>query len=56
MILCENDKLTIPETYRKMSVSELKKEKEKLYFELKKGNKEKTRGVVNKQKNTIFKF
>ena len=56
MITCENDKLMIPEKYRKMSVSELKREKEKLYCEIKKENKEKVRKMASKRENTIFKF
>ena len=35
-MMYENDKLNIPESYRKMSVSELRREKEKLYSEIRK--------------------
>lgn len=35
-MMYENDKFVIPEQYRKMSVSELRREKEKLYNRLKK--------------------
>ena len=35
-MICENDKLVIPEKYRKMSVSELRKEKELILEEFKK--------------------
>ncbi len=34
-MMYENDKIEIPEKYRKMSVSELRKEKEKIYQTLK---------------------
>lgn len=33
-MMCENDKLNIPEKYKKMSVSELRCEKERIYMEL----------------------
>lgn len=37
-MMYENDKLNIPEKYRKMSVSELKCEKERVYAQLKKSS------------------
>ena len=35
-MIYENDKLNIPESYRKMSVSELRQKKELVYSEIKK--------------------
>ncbi len=32
MMMCENDKLNIPEVYKKMTVSELRREKERIYM------------------------
>ena len=34
MMIFENDKLNIPEKYQKMSVSELRSEKERIYTEI----------------------
>lgn len=34
MMICENDKLIIPEKYKNMSVSELRSEKERIYKEI----------------------
>ncbi|MDD6615372.1 MAG: hypothetical protein PUF13_04625 [Lachnospiraceae bacterium] len=45
MMIYENDKLEIPEKYRKMSVSELREEKEKIYATIKT---EKKSSAVNK--------
>lgn len=42
-MMYENDKLTIPEKYRKMSVSELRCEKEKVYTEIRRNPVEATK-------------
>lgn len=57
MMICENDKLNIPEKYKKMSVSELRKEKERIYMEIrqqKSRSLEHTRKTV--KKNVTFNF
>ena len=38
-MIYENDKLIIPEKYKKMSVSELRSEKERIYMEINKTKK-----------------
>lgn len=52
----ENDKLNIPEKYRKMSVSELRCEKEKVYSELRRTSVEITRRKANKKEPIVFHF
>lgn len=55
MMYYENDKFTVPEEYRKMSVSELRSEKEKLYARLK--NEQPKHGKkVSRKTNIVFKF
>lgn len=51
-MMYENDKLNIPERYRKMSVSELRHEKEKVYMEIRQSS----NGMIKKteyRKETI---
>lgn len=55
-MMYENDKLIIPEKYRKMSVSELRYEKEKLYTQIQRENKEKVQKTTIKPATTIFRF
>ena len=55
-MMYENDKLIIPEKYRKMSVSELRYEKEKLYVQIKKENRDKIEKTLIKRETTIFRF
>lgn len=55
MIAYENDTLVIPEKYKKMSVSELEKEKEKVLREVLKTERTKKNEKKNK-KNIIFHF
>lgn len=52
-MICENDKLNIPEKYKKMSVSELRNEKERIYMEIKQQTNKK---VECKKENIVFYF
>ena len=56
-MICENDKLNIPEEYRRMSASELRTVKEKLY-EAQKGttNQSLKKKVVLERKIITFNF
>lgn len=51
----ENDKLVIPEKYRKMSVSELRKEREQIYAEYRK-NSNYSKKCDSSQGSSLFKF
>lgn len=55
-MMYENDKLIIPEKYRKMSVSELKREKEKVYTEIRKKSSEERKKKVYKNETIMFRF
>ena len=55
-MIYENDKLIIPEKYRKMSVSELRYEKEKLYTQIKKEKKANAQSKSIKSNSVIFHF
>lgn len=56
-MIYENDKLNIPEEYRKMTASELRSEREKLYRELKEStNQNLKKTAVLKRKTITFKF
>lgn len=55
-MMYENDKLIIPERYKKMSVSELRCEREKLYIQIKKENKVKIQKMSIKQETIVFRF
>lgn len=55
MTAYENDTLVIPEKYKKMSVSELEKEKETMLREILKSERPKKSMKKNKN-NIIFKF
>ena len=55
-MMYENDKLIIPEKYRKMSVNELRNEKEKIYIQIQKEKRTKTQSTPTKNKNIIFHF
>lgn len=55
-MMYENDKLMIPERYKKMSVSELRCEKEKLYGQIKKENKTKVPQKTMERKSVVFHF
>lgn len=52
-IACENDTFEIPEEYRKMSVSELEKEKKKLLQKI--NVSERPKKAINKS-SIVFKF
>lgn len=54
MVAYENDNLVIPETYKKMSVSELEKEKAKALKEIKTSKSPK--GKMESNNNIVFKF
>ncbi len=56
MMVCENDKLNIPEKYKKMSVSELRSEKERIYMEFKQQTKKTTKKRVYNEETVIFHF
>ena len=53
-MMCENDKLIIPEKFQKMSVSELRYEKEKLYMEIRKDNTSETKQNIIKHDDIIL--
>lgn len=55
-MIYENDKLIIPEKYRKMSVSELRHEKEKLYTQIKKTSSSSIVKPPVKSETSIFRF
>lgn len=55
-MMYENDKLMIPERYKKMSVSELRYEKEKLYGQIKKENKTNISPKTSEHKSVVFHF
>ena len=57
MMICENDKLNIPEKYKKMSVSELRSEKERICMEIRQ-QKSRTLEYTEKsvRKNITFNF
>ena len=52
----ENDKLIIPEEYQKMSVSELRFEKEKLYTQIRKDRKGNIQKTPVKHQEILFRF
>ena len=56
MIICENDKLNIPEKYKKMSVSELRDEKERIYMEIKQQKNNLPKNTNHKKEITVFHF
>ena len=55
-MIYENDKLIIPEKYRKMSVSELRYEKEKLYTQIQKERKSNVQSKPIKSNSVVFHF
>ena len=55
-MIYENDKLMIPDRYKKMSVSELRYEKEKLFEQLKKETKTNAQKKSCKDKSVVFHF
>lgn len=55
MTVYENDTLVIPERYKKMSVSELEKEKSKILEELELSERPK-KTVKKNRNNIVFKF
>lgn len=52
----ENDKLLIPEEYRKMSVSKLRREKEKIYTNMQKNSNLVIRKPECKKEGIVFHF
>ena len=56
MMICENDKLNIPEEYKKMSVAELQFRKEQIYRELRQNTKAEAKNVEYKNETVIFHF
>ena len=56
MMICENDKLNIPEEYKKMSVAELQFRKEQIYRELRQNTKAEAKNVEYKNETVIFYF
>lgn len=52
----ENDKLIIPDRYRKMSVSELRSEKEQIYTEYKKSSNYGAKKSGGTRGASLFKF
>mgnify|MGYP004621371153 CR=1 FL=1 len=52
----ENDKLVIPEKYRKMSVSELRKEREQIYAEYRKNSNYSVKKCGENKGSSLFKF
>lgn len=55
-MMYENDKLVIPMKYQKMSVSELRCEKEKLYTQIKKEKETNVEKTSTKSGTTVFRF
>ena len=55
-MIYENDKLNIPEKYRKMSVSELRKEKEKVYKEFRRNSIPDSPKFIHKNESIKFHF
>lgn len=55
MMYYENDKFVVPKVYRKMSVSELRSKKERLYAQLKKEQQKHIKKESEKI-NIVFKF
>lgn len=56
MMKCENDKFLIPEKYKRMSISELVCEREKLYAQIKKEEKGEVKKKPTEQGGIIFRF
>lgn len=55
-MMYENDKLNIPEEYKKMSVTELQLKKEQIYKELRHTTKEEVKNVDYKNVTIVFHF
>lgn len=55
-MMYENDKLHIPEEYKKMSVHELRQEKERVYLEIKQKQKENKKELKCKKGSMLFNF
>ena len=55
-MIYENDVFDIPEKYRKMSVSELRRESEKLYSEIKKSTNVKDAKKEKEKTSIVFYF
>ena len=53
-MMYENDKLIIPEKYKKMSVSELREEKNRVYMEIKQSSEEITKRTEQKKETIKF--
>ena len=56
MMICENDKLNIPEKYKKMSVSELRNEKEYIYAEIRQERNRTSKKMEYRKKSVVFHF
>ena len=56
MMICENDKLNIPEKYKKMSVSELRSEKERIYMEIRQKPKKTSKEMEYRRGSIEFHF
>ena len=56
MMICENDKLNIPEEYKKMSVSELQLRKEQIYRDIRQNTKTEVKNIEYKNETVVFYF
>ncbi len=56
MMIYENDKLNIPEKYKRMSVSELQKEKERIYMEIRQKPNKQAKQTNRKKEIAMFHF
>ena len=52
----ENDKLNIPEKYKKMSVSELRYEREKVYTQIRKDGNARRNKTECRKETVMFRF
>ena len=55
-MIFENDKLNIPEKYKKMSVSELRNEKERIYTEIRPQTNKKNKKMEYRKNTILFHF
>lgn len=56
MMICENDKLNIPEKYKTMSVSELQSEKERIYMEIRQEKNKTSKNMEYRREAVVFYF
>ena len=55
-MMYENDKLVIPEKFKKMSISELRREQERIYQEIKQNTSESTQKQKSSKETVKFYF